>query len=191
METKLCPGVFYHIYNRGNNGENIFREGRNYPYFLQLYARHVSQVVETYAYCLLKNHFHLMIRVADSPDGESASQKFSNFFNAYSKAFNLSYQRTGALFQRPFQRIPVEKDSYYLALIAYIHFNSQKHGFVDNFRNWPYSSYPPLLTTQSTRLAREQVLGFFGGRDRFLEYHSGLDLKSVENLPGLDFDLNL
>jgi putative transposase len=107
VSTRLYPGVFYHIYNRGNNRENIFREERNYTYFLHLYHRHITPIAETYAYCLLKNHFHLLIRVKDSTIGETASQKFSNFFNAYSKAINLAYQRSGALFQRPFKRIPV------------------------------------------------------------------------------------
>ena len=56
-------GVFYHVYNRGINGEDIFKEARNYPYFLKLYTKYIPSVAETYAYCLLKNHFHVMIRV--------------------------------------------------------------------------------------------------------------------------------
>ncbi|MEJ2710695.1 MAG: transposase [Anaerolineales bacterium] len=189
MTTKLHPSVCYHIYNRGNNRADIFREERNYTYFLQLYARHIAPIAETYAYCLLKNHFHLLIRVKDAPVGEAASQKFSNFFNAYAKAFNRSYQRTGALFQRPFQRIPLTNDSHLQALVAYIHYNPQKHGFVADYREWPYSSYPVILSMQPTYLTREQILESFGGRDRFLEYHSLIDLTGFQNLSGLDFDL--
>ena len=55
-------GCYYHIYNRGNNRENLFIERRNYPYFLKLYAKHIQPVAETYAYCLLPNHFHFAIR---------------------------------------------------------------------------------------------------------------------------------
>jgi len=192
VTTKLCPGVFYHIYNRGNNRENIFREKRNYIYFLQLYTQHIVPIAETYAYCLLKNHFHLFIYVKDEPIGETASQKFSNLFNAYTKAFNLAYQRTGSLFQRPFHRIPVTRDSHFQALVAYIHYNPQKHGFVDDYRNWPYSSYPALLASKSTRLARDQVLNTFGGSERFLEYHSqlDLDLTGFQNLSGLGLELD-
>lgn len=58
----------YHIYNRGNNGENLFIEERNYRYFLRRYGRHIHPVVETYAYCLLRNHFHLLIRVRTRDD---------------------------------------------------------------------------------------------------------------------------
>ena len=58
----LQPDSFYHIYNRGINGENIFKQERNYSYFLKKYALYIEPVAETYAYCLLKNHFHLLIR---------------------------------------------------------------------------------------------------------------------------------
>lgn len=51
--TPLLPGRYYHIYNRGNNRENLFREERNYPYFLGLYARHVGPIAQTFAYCLI------------------------------------------------------------------------------------------------------------------------------------------
>ena len=57
----------YHIYNRGINGTNIFYEERNYAYFLEKYAHYLHNWVDTFAYCLLKNHFHLLIRVKELP----------------------------------------------------------------------------------------------------------------------------
>jgi putative transposase len=59
----LQPEKIYHIYNRGINGENIFKEERNYRYFLEKYAKCVSPIADTYAYCLLKNHFHLAVKI--------------------------------------------------------------------------------------------------------------------------------
>ncbi len=61
--TSLEPGQYYHVYNRGVNRENLFREERNYAYFLKLYTRHITPVAETFAYCLLRNHFHFLIRI--------------------------------------------------------------------------------------------------------------------------------
>ena len=58
----LEPDRIYHIYNRGINGENIFKEERNYRYFLEKYAKYVEPIADTFAYCLLKNHFHIAIR---------------------------------------------------------------------------------------------------------------------------------
>jgi putative transposase len=58
----LEPDRIYHIYNRGINGENIFKEERNYRYFLEKYAKYIEPIADTFAYCLLKNHFHIAIR---------------------------------------------------------------------------------------------------------------------------------
>ena len=69
----LQPGEYYHIYNRGNNGETLFREQRNYPYFLKLYTKYIEPVAETYAYCLLKNHFHFLVRIKNWRSARTAS----------------------------------------------------------------------------------------------------------------------
>jgi REP element-mobilizing transposase RayT len=61
--TVLHYGGYYHIFNRGNNRERIFREPRNYNYFLKLYEKYIPLVVDTFAFCLLSNHFHLLVRV--------------------------------------------------------------------------------------------------------------------------------
>jgi len=196
----LEPGNFYHIYNRGNNRENLFIQGRNYGYFMKLWGEYISPVADTYAYCLLRNHFHATVRVKERQDlsgllantvrfpkkrasstesnapekdltGLLVTQHFSNFFNAYARAVNLAVGRIGALFQRPFGRILVNDADYLRWLIAYIHQNPQKHGFVDDFRSWPYSSYPGLLATDATRLERDAVLALFGGRDDFIRFH--------------------
>ena len=95
------------------------------------------------------------------------SGAFSNLFNAYTKAINKAYSRTGALFQRPFKRIRVDSDRYFVTLVTYIHQNPQKHSFVDDFRVWPYSSYPAMLSAKPTRLNRSDVLAWFGNVGAF------------------------
>ena len=66
LNLPLEADRFDHIYNRGINSENLFKEDRNYEYFLRKYSQYLSPVVDTFAYCLLKNHFHLLIRAKDS-----------------------------------------------------------------------------------------------------------------------------
>jgi len=175
--TPLEPGSYYHIYNRGVNCENIFREGRNYAYFLRLYTRHITPVAETFAYCLLRNHFHLLVRIrahtqTDAVSPALASKAFNNFLAAYAKAINKAYGRTGALFQHHFGRIPVTSDNYFAALVRYIHHNPRKHGFVSDFRDWPYSSYHTLLSDKPTRLERAVVLDWFGDVCGMRELHA-------------------
>lgn len=174
---KLHYGGFYHIYNRGNDGEILFREKRNYRYFLELYTKYVEPVAKTYAYCLLRNHFHFLVRIKDYTDLELTAKRFkpgrafSNLFSTYTKAFNKSYERTGSLFEKPFHRKLVDNSNYFNHLVVYIHQNPQKHGFVKDFRDWPFSSYRTVLSEQATRLQRETVLTWFDGRGGFTEAH--------------------
>ncbi|HUN23466.1 MAG TPA: hypothetical protein PK299_10090 [Anaerolineales bacterium] len=196
--TPLLPGVYYHIYNRGNNREDLFIEKRNYRYFLALYSKHIEPIADTFAYCLLKNHFHCLVRIksevevtptaphhpAVSPTAKPKPfrphQNFANLFNAYAKAINRAYGRTGSLFEERFGRIAVTNSRYFQTLIQYIHHNPQKHGFVADFREWEWSSYATLCSTGETELKREDVLHFFGGLSHFRASH-----ESGVNLPGL------
>ncbi len=63
---QLIPGEYYHIYNRGNNREDIFLEDKNYFYFLDLFKKYISPLADLYAYCLMKNHFHLLIKIKEA-----------------------------------------------------------------------------------------------------------------------------
>jgi putative transposase len=169
-------GTFFHIYNRGNNGENIFVQERNYAYFMELWWKHTYQVFETWAFCLLRNHFHIagFFKTREDLAGlkiKEPSQYFSNFFNAYSRGLNIATQRTGALFERPFKRIPVDSEAYLMRLIIYIHQNPQKHKFEDDFHDWNYSSFHELTANIPTRLQRDKVLQLFGSREDFVRIH--------------------
>jgi REP element-mobilizing transposase RayT len=204
----LLPGMYYHIYNRGNNQENLFLEKRNYPYFLSLYAKHIEPIADTYAYCLLRNHFHFSVRIKTEEEIQTSrvletrevsevskkkfnpSQSFSNLFNAYAKAINKRYGRTGSLFEERFGRIPVTNDSYFMTLIFYIHYNPQKHGFVGDFRDWEWSSYHALVGAGGTRMKRIEVLNLFDGLQGFEEFHQGrLDEKKLAELVDDEFEL--
>jgi putative transposase len=110
METRkisLEPEKYYLIYNRGNNGENIFFEERNYTYFLQKYFLYVHPLVNTFAYCLMRNHFHVLIQVkpeneirnhlAEKHKNKSCSWivsiGFSSLFKSYAQAINKKFEK--------------------------------------------------------------------------------------------------
>ena len=136
----------------------------------------------------MRNHFHLLVKIKSeqewratlAPEYRKAdavfdpSQRFSNLFNAYAKWFNQAHGRTGSLFEERFKRIEVTTDAYFTNLIFYIHFNPQKHGFVIDFRDWPWSSFAALLGNQPTALQRQRALDWFDGRDRFDAFHRGV-----------------
>jgi hypothetical protein len=179
--------TYYHIYNRGNNREDIFIEDRNYEHFLNLYKKYVGPVTDTMAYCLLRNHFHLMARIKSESEinlwqdnqpkelkikNINPSRIFSDFFNSYSKSINHAYGRTGSLFQHPFRRVMITNQKQFWNLIAYIHQNPQKHHFVNDFRIWNWSSYNDILSDELSIVNRSEVLGIFGGKQNFLEMNS-------------------
>ncbi len=179
--TPIEKGKYYHIYNRGINGENIFKTEENYFFFLEKWAQYVSPVADTYAYCLLKNHFHFLIRIKEEDvyiykDNKEKlaipSQQFSNLFNSYAQSFNKVYERTGSLFESPFRRKEVDNPIYFYQLITYIHLNPQRHKFVEDYKVYPYSSYGALLSTKNTKLRREEVMSWFGDIDNFKKFHA-------------------
>ncbi len=136
----LEPGGTYHIFNRGNNKEDIFKEEENFRYFLGLMAKYLIPVADVYAYCFLKNHFHLLLRLKDAQDLppkflEKLHLAFSHLFNAYTKAINKRYGRSGSLFQEHIKRKRVDNEKYLIQLIAYIHLNPVKHGFTEDYKS--------------------------------------------------------
>ena len=185
----LLSNHYYHIYNRGIDGSPIFREQRNYVYFLELYSKYIFPVVATYAYCLMNNHFHLLVRILTPDEQEQRSseercsfvpldpsKQFASFFGTYTKSYNKAYQRTGSLFETPFKRKLVDDDAYFWQLTRYIHQNPERHGFADTFRDWKYSSWNAIVSGGATRVERDEVLDWFGGRGNFVESH----LQSVD-----------
>ncbi|MBK8519635.1 MAG: hypothetical protein WAT20_01065 [Ferruginibacter sp.] len=179
----LVEANYFHIYNRGVNGEDIFKEQRNYYYFLQQYTRYCSDVLETFAYALLKNHFHLLVYVKENVsvpknNGQgiiqlNASKQLSHFFNSYAQAVNKAYNRTGPLFESPVERKLIDDDNYLTSVIYYCHFNAQLHEFVKDFKDWEFSSYHTILENNCNIVASQKVLDWFGGLVAFKNAHSG------------------
>ena len=166
----LYPDKFYHIYNRGNNREIIFPKDFNYSYFLKKYNQFCSALFETYAYCLMPNHFHIAIQVKSEQEivrqiqtsERSSVKKLKNekltdellthfiskevnhFFVAFAKAINKQENRVGSLFQQRFKHDEIDSTEYLINTIRYIHLNPVKHQFVKSVEDWNHSSYHQL-----------------------------------------------
>lgn len=198
----LEQGRFYHIYNRGINGSNLFYNKGNYEFFLHRYAEYLSPFVETYALCLLPNHFHLLVRVKEvvndarsergdtfskgvtsNPTRDMTTEAFRKFFTSYAMAVNKQQNRHGALFERPFQRKLVTDTKYLANLVFYIHANPQLHGIANDFRMYPWSSYDKILKNSPTRLEKAQVLQWFSSPENFIAYHNQkMDLETIKEM---------
>lgn len=133
---------------------------------------------------LLRNHFHFLAYVKSENEirkhfpyleakniEQIISSQFAHLFNGYAQHFNLSTNRTGKLFELPFRRKLVTSDHYLSKLMFYIHHNAQKHGLTDDFRNYEFSSFKSFISHAPTRLPREEVLKWFGGKKEYLNFH--------------------
>ncbi len=174
--TPLLSDNYYHIFNRGNNGEKIFYTDENYRFFINKYWVLLSPFVETYAYCLIGNHFHFLIKVNDSLEENyhlKISHQFRRFFQSYALSINKQECRSGSLFRKNFRRIHVTDMDYLKRLVFYIHFNPQKHQIVQDFRTYRYSSYPQIVNGQmDSNVKRKTVVAWFNDLEDFLNYHN-------------------
>ena len=145
-------GVYYHLYNRGNNKDVIFQDNQDYAVFLNLLKRHLSPVettdklgrpyrnlskeVELLAFCLMPNHYHLLIYQHTQ---EGMTQLLRSVATAYSGYYNKKYQRVGRLFQDAFKASAVYSDTYLEHVSRYIHLNPK------DWKTWEWSSLPYYL----------------------------------------------
>src|SRR5690554_4201776 len=127
IKQPIITGNYYHIYNRGNNGIDVFPDDEAKVYFLRLYDKYINPVADTYAWCLMKNHFHFLIYIKNKEEINplqltystvekakelDASKQFSHFFNAFTQSINKKFGRTGSLFEKPFERKLVTSERY-------------------------------------------------------------------------------
>jgi REP element-mobilizing transposase RayT len=210
---------FYHIYNRAIGRDNLFVEAGNYRFFLSKWQQYIHPYVDTYAYCLMGNHFHFLIRVKqfDNVLKESLNlektvaarqflaqegdfnvfltDQFKRLFSAYTLAFNKQQQRHGSLFQEAFKRIQIDNDVKLLNTLCYVHHNPIHHDMSPFYDFWQYSSYNTYLSDKSTLLARQNGLALFGDKmgavKDFLHYHELYKKEKRALKKGLEWDDDL
>ena len=191
-------GIF-HVYNRTNNKDLLFRSTENRLYFLKQFKKYLNPFLDTFCWNLLPNHFHFLVQI--KTDGEikdylgnltfsslkPIEKKFltdesttelllelewKRFFNSYAMAFNKQHSRQG-------------KESHFTQAIIYIHANAQYHKLYDDFTKHPWSSWHTILSNNPTDLKREEVLEWFGGKQSFIDTH-----KSMSQYYNRDFSID-
>jgi REP element-mobilizing transposase RayT len=189
-DTPLLPDCTYHIFSRANGNERLFLKDENFIFFLNKFKLHILPIADIYAYNLLPNHFHFLIRIKSLNEIKSlfikikrnkpfdeelvpefVMERFGNLLNSYTKSFNKYNQRRGGLFMDTMGRVQVVTDNDLASEIFYIHKNAVHHQYVSKIEDWRWSSYKSLVSVQPTLLLREEVLDFFGGKEPFIKFH--------------------
>lgn len=169
-------GALYHVTSRGNERKPIFKDDTDQDLFLDTF----SQVVDRFnwlchAYCLMDNHYHLVI---ETPDG-NLSRGMRQLNGVYTQAFNRRHHRVGHLFQGRFKGILVQKDSHFLEVCRYVVLNPVRAKAIKHPREWAWSSY--RATAGQCAIPRsltvEELLSHFAQRrstaqEKYREYVS-------------------
>jgi putative transposase len=132
------PGAVYHITSRGNARQAIFLDDKDYSNFLEV----LCSVINRYnwilhAYCLMSNHYHLLI---ETPEG-NLSEGMRQLNGVYTQQFNRRHNRVGHVLQGRYKAILVDKDSYLLELCRYVVLNPVRAGLVKSPKEWKWSNY--------------------------------------------------
>ena len=158
----------YHIYNRGNNRQTIFFNNDNYIYFLQKIRKHILPHCNILNFCLMPNHFHLLIyadertiqtkRIANT-DRNVLSEGFRNLLSSYAQAINKQNARTGSLFEQNINCICLREGSvnYGSTCFHYVHQNPLKAKLVSQMEDWPYSSFKDYIGIRNGTLCNKRL----------------------------------
>lgn len=178
-EEAIEQGRYYHIFNRGVNSKIVFLNNENYLFFLRKVEKYIFPYFDVLSYCLMANHFHLILRAKDIIEfqdekfkekglhSEDAvhSKSIAKLISSYTQAFNKVYQRSGALFESPFKRIKIDSEEYLRNLILYVHQNP------NDFENYRFSSYRAIISQSATKIQRQEVLDIFGDKENYIFMH--------------------
>ncbi|MBI3551519.1 MAG: transposase [Elusimicrobia bacterium] len=135
-------GAVFHAMSRGNDGQDIFHGDRDFRAFLRILKQTKDRYpFELYAYCLMTNHFHLLVRVG----GYELPRIMHSLLTRYAAHFNGEQSRTGHLFQNRYKAILCLNDPYLLTLVRYIHLNPVRAGLTARPEDWPWSGHSEYL----------------------------------------------
>ncbi len=205
MPSRIIPfvnGQIYHVYNRGTEKRRIFESNRDYQRFqkvLNYYQfegpkpkfSHFSKtkqvklnlskkIVDLIAYCLMPNHFHLLIK---QNRDQGITEIVSKLSNSYTKYFNTKHNRIGLLFQGEFKAMLIENDEQLLHISRYIHLNPTSSFLVKRPEDYEWSSYQEYLGSKYQICEKQQILESFKSIEEYknfvdnqIEYAKKLEL---------------
>ena len=183
----LIENQIFHVYNRGNDRQRIFFSRENYLFFLRKIRAHLLPVCEILAYCLMPNHFHLLLKadarsvaLANPENMRMPTQAFSKglqtLLSSYTRAIQKQERLTGSLFQQRTQAKQVSSEwgweDYSLICFRYILYNPVAAGLVTNPLDWEFSSCRDLARLRNGTLCNKALIF----------YESNLEWNTLEGL---------
>ncbi len=197
--TPLVSGEIYHVFNRGANRQPTFTNKREYkraeitisfyrflkpPMSLSKFSkleqikqneildllRQSNKLVEIFCYCLMPNHFHLLLKQLED---KGISRFLSNLQNSYTKYFNTKHERDGSLFLDQFKAVRIETDEQLVHLSRYIHLNPYTGYIVkslEDLEQYSWSSFPNYLEERGEFVNVEFIQDFFKSSKKYKKF---------------------
>lgn len=204
----LATGKIYHIFNRGVNKQNIFFAEDDYRRFLQVVAHYltskrqfshskkplsdpvsetnlINPKVEIFTYCLMPNHFHLLVKQLQD---DGITWYLKHIANSYSHYIHTKHKRTGHLFEGRFKNVLVENDQQLIHVSRYIHLNPIVSGLSKNLNDYLWSSYPSYTSDEKDLICKTQtILGYFKNKSDYRQFvfdqiDYGKELEKIKHL---------
>lgn len=203
----FAQGSIYHIYNRGDNKEVVFRDEQDYRAFLYRLglaldipkeslnnfeltrapksririAESPSGLFKLYAFCLMPNHFHLLIEQCGDVSISNLMLKVCTSFSRY---INIKYSRVGHVFQDQFKSVRIESNSQLMLFCSYIHMNPVKDGIASFPEKYKWSSYNSIIRTiEDPVIDKEFLISIFGNKEKFIKETNRLYSRMMSKVP--------
>lgn len=197
--TPFVNGEFYHLYARGLEKQETFLNHRDYSHFLEALFYYQIQnpkpkfstyrqskvfpidsskkIVEIICYCLMPNHFHLLVK--QLRDG-GISELMRKLILSITKYRNTKYNHKGPLFQVPFKAVHIETDEQFVHVSRYIHLNPLVALITKDLKLYPWSSYPTYIGLDNQPVTKEEILSFFKSQEDYKKFvldHADYEMK--------------
>jgi putative transposase len=135
----LADDSIYHVINRGNGGQVVFQEDKDYKAFVNLLKEaKIRYAVKIFAYCLMPNHFHMVLMPHQS---EELSKWMQWLLTSHVRRFHKHYGTSGHIWQGRYKSFLIQKDGHLLTVLKYVESNPLRAGLVDSANNWLWSSH--------------------------------------------------
>lgn len=135
----LADDSIYHVINRGNGGQVVFQKDKDYEAFVNLMKEaKIRYAVKIFAYCLMPNHFHIVVMPHQSED---LSKWMQWLLTSHVRRFHKHYGTSGHIWQGRYKSFLIQKDSHLLTVLKYVESNPLRAGLVNSANNWLWSSH--------------------------------------------------
>jgi putative transposase len=168
---KIRPGSFAHICNRATGNEVLFRRKEDYHLWLGGLEEYIVPIADIHAFCLLANHYHLVLQTHEDTAHELFSKQLGTLQSCYTKHNNHIYQRIGGLFISPFNRILIKDEVQLAWTFWYTHRNPLHHNLTQRWEEWEYSSYRYYVTGEPGFIKTDFFIELFGGVEQIKAHH--------------------